>query len=264
MDQRERLASIVKRIQAERELESSLVAAKKQQLHMLPDPPVVPGLEFGAYYSPSSQLGGDFYDFVQVGPDEVGVVIGDVSGHGIPAALVMGMTKKTINIYGRGVSSSATTLCHANADLHNDFSRGFFVTVCYAVYHRRTQSLNFVRAGHPPMVLANPNRKPTMEVFEPRGLAMGIDSGKRFDALIEEKTIQLIKGDLIFLYTDGLWEATNRAREEYGKQRIEQTIHDHASSPMNEIIQALEVDVYTFMDGREQEDDITMVGFRVK
>ncbi|MCZ6602787.1 MAG: PP2C family protein-serine/threonine phosphatase [Planctomycetota bacterium] len=264
MDQRERLASIVKRIQAERELESSLVAAKKQQLHMLPDPPQVPGLEFGAYYSPSSQLGGDFYDFVDVGPDEVGTAIGDVSGHGIPAALVMGMTKKTINIFGRGVSSSAATLAHANADLHKDFSRGFFVTVLYTVFNRRTQTLNFCRAGHPPLILANPNRKPQMEVFEPRGLAMGIDDGRRFNPLLEEKHIQLIKGDLIFLYTDGLWEATNRDREEYGKKRIENTILRNVDRPMDEIIQALEVDVYTFMDGREQEDDITMVGFRVK
>lgn len=264
MDQRERLASIVKRIQAERELTSSLAAAKKQQLHMLPDPPDVDGLEFGAYYSPSSQLGGDFYDFVDVTKEEVGVVIGDVSGHGIPAALVMGMTKKTINIYGRGSSSSAATLSKANADLHRDFSRGFFVTVCYTIYNRRTQSLNFCRAGHPPLILANPNRKPSMEVFEPRGLAMGIDDGTRFNPLLEEKTIQLIKGDLVFLYTDGLWEATNRDRAEYGKNRIEQTVLAHADQPMTEIIQAVEVDVYTFMDGREQEDDITMVGFRVK
>lgn len=264
MDQRDRLASIVKRIQAEKELESSLVAAKKQQLHMLPDAPEVPGIEFGAYYSPSSQLGGDFYDFVHVGPDETGVVIGDVSGHGIPAALVMGMTKKTINIFGRGVSSSAATLIEANVDLHNDFSRGFFVTVCYAVYNHRSQSLNFCRAGHPPLILANPHRKPPMEVFEPRGLAMGIDDGLRFNPLLEQRTIQLIKGDLIFLYTDGLWEATNRDREEYGRKRIEKTVLEHAGLTMAEIIQALEVDVYTFMDGREQEDDITMVGFRVK
>ena len=264
MDQRERLASIVKRIQAEKELESSLVAAKKQQLHMLPDVPDFPGLEFGAYYSPSSQLGGDFYDFVQVGPDELGVVIGDVSGHGIPAALVMGMAKKTINIFGRGISSSSATLVQANADLHRDFSRGFFVTVCYTVYNRRMQSLNFCRAGHPPLILANPNREPSMEVFEPRGLAMGIDDGRRFNPLVEEKTIQLIKGDVVLLYTDGLWEATNRAREEYGKNRIEQTVRTNSSLPMDELIRALELDVYTFMDGREQEDDITMVGFRVK
>lgn len=264
MDQRERLASIVKRIQAEKELESSLVAAKKQQLHMLPDPPVVPGLEFGAYYSPSSQLGGDFYDFVGVGEDEVGVVIGDVSGHGIPAALVMGMAKKAINIFGRGVSSSSDTLRPANADLHNDFSQGFFVTVLYCIYNRRTQSLNFSRAGHPPLMLANPNRDPALEIFEPRGLAIGIDNGQRFDALLEERSIQLIKGDVIFLYTDGLWEATNRDREEYGRKRIEDIVLASANLPMKELIQAVEMDVYAFMDGREQEDDITMVGFRVK
>ena len=264
MDQRERLASIVKRIQAEQELESSLVAAKKQQLHMLPDPPTFSGLEFGAYYSPSSQLGGDFYDFVHVSDDEIGIVIGDVSGHGIPAALVMGMAKKTINIFGREESSSCETLKVANTDLHTDFSQGFFVTVLYCVYNRRTQSLNFVRAGHPPLLLANPNREPSLEVFEPKGLAIGIDGGPAFNALLEEKSIQLIKGDVIFLYTDGLWEATNRAREEYGKKRIEDVVLNSANLAMNEMIQAVEMDVYAFMDGREQEDDITMVGFRVK
>ena len=264
MDQRERLASIVKRIQAEQELESSLVAAKKQQLHMLPDPPTYPGLEFGAYYSPSSQLGGDFYDFVTVTDEEIGIVIGDVSGHGIPAALVMGMAKKTINIFGREVSSSAETLRIANGDLHNDFSQGFFVTVLYCVYNRRTQSLNFARAGHPPLLLANQNREPSLEVFEPKGLAIGIDRGPAFNGLLEEKSIQLIKGDVIFLYTDGLWEATNRAREEYGRKRIEDIVISNSNLPMNEMIQAVEMDVYAFMDGREQEDDITMVGFRVK
>ena len=161
------------RVPVRRETAKVMKRARAVQLSMLPKTPSIEGLDLYAHYAPCEAVGGDFYDFVPVSPWELGIVIGDVAGHGVDAALTMAVAKKTIQIHGMGRSSPRETLIVTCADLAPDLPGNSFVTVFYGILDLRTWKLTYASAGHTPPVLFNPGRKPALQCLPGKGVVMG-------------------------------------------------------------------------------------------
>ncbi|MHC5036382.1 MAG: PP2C family protein-serine/threonine phosphatase [Planctomycetota bacterium] len=259
----DRLRAIARQIQQKQEIESGLRSARKKQLHMLPDPPAIEGYEFGCYYNPASSLGGDFYDFVNAAEGLIGIVLGDVSGHGIDAAIVMGMAKKAINIFGLESTSPMDVLRKANESLYPDLDDMTFVSASYGVLGIASRKLTFVRAGHNPPILYSPGKDPEIRHLKPRGIVLGMQKGPVFDSFTEDLEVNLTPGDILLQYTDGIIEAKNKAGEEFGLHRLDDLIKEHGQSSAEVLVDAIRKSYEEFNQGQEQDDDITLVALKV-
>jgi sigma-B regulation protein RsbU (phosphoserine phosphatase) len=237
--------------------------ARSKQLRLLPQTPQVPGYDFAFIYRPCDDVGGDFYDFVKVDDGKIGLAIGDIAGHGIEAAVLMGLAKKLLEVHGRGRSSAAEALVLANADIFPDLDERTFVTVFYGVLEVKERVLRFSRAGHNPLILYNPARKPSLQVHDSKGMALGMDEGPSFEASIEEVEVALWPGDLVVQYTDGVTEAMNERQEPFGHERLYQLIEEHGRHEVEYVLWKLERAVEAFRGREPRRDDMTMVAFKV-
>jgi serine phosphatase RsbU (regulator of sigma subunit) len=247
----------------QQELLRSLEKAGKQQQMMLPDRPELPGFEFEVLYQPMATVSGDFYDFIKVSDTEVGIVVGDVSGHGMEAALVMSMVKKSLKIHGRGVSSAAEALRVTNADIHEDLAQSTFCSVFYGVLDFQKKSMRFSRAGHSPLVLFNPARDPSLHSLEPKGIAVGIDKGPVFNRTLEEMELKLAPGDMLVQFTDGVAEATNRKKEEFGTDRLCEAVKKYGTHEAKYLAHMLDITLQEFRGTVPAEDDVTVMCIKV-
>jgi serine phosphatase RsbU (regulator of sigma subunit) len=261
--QNDRLREVARQIQRDQELESGLKSARKKQLHMLPSPPTVPGYEFGCYYSPASSLGGDFYDFVEAPGGRLGIAIGDVTGHGVDAAIVMGMAKKTLNIFGKAFPTPRDVLVQSNESLFPDLDDMTFVSATYSVLDPATGRFEFARAGHNPALLCLPLDPPQIVPLKPKGIVLGMQKNEVFANFTEGAEIVLAPGQIVLQYTDGIVEAKNRAGTEYGLERLEDLLRKHVALPATQIVAAIQADFSQFSEGVEQDDDITLVVLKV-
>lgn len=246
------------------EMDKSLEAARKRQLQMLPELPEIEGFQFAATFRPCSSVGGDFYDFVKVSEHQIGVTIGDVTGHGMEAAIVMSMAKKLISICGRGRDSAAETMHIANEDIRQDLSKDTFVSVAYGVLDTRSLEFTICSAGHNPWILYNPARTPKIAQLNPKGTALGLLDPTRFNKLLEEMSIQLQPGDTLIQYTDGITEAMDKQGEEFEVQRLVDLLEAKARNHEPEYLcYLINSAVEQFTGGAPPDDDLTLLIFQV-
>ncbi|MBI4612074.1 MAG: serine/threonine-protein phosphatase [Planctomycetes bacterium] len=257
------LDEIKQKMRGSQDMERDLAEARRKQLQMLPALPKIEGFEFLAVYRPCASVGGDFYDFVQVSPTAVGVVVGDVSGHGMDAAIVMSMAKKLLNIYAKRRRSSREVLSIAHEDIRKDLDRRTFVTVFYGILDTKERTLNFARAGHNPLLVYNEKRDPDLSILSPRGMALGVGTSEVFEKTIEESQIALMSGDCLLLHTDGVTEATNPAGEEFGLDRLAEVVRKGGRYEAEYLSFQIETALSRFVAGGKQEDDVTIVICRV-
>lgn len=258
------LRRVAGEIRRKKDLEQSLGLAKKRQRFMLPGLPEIAGYEFAATYDPAAEISGDFYDFIELGQGRIGILIADVSGHGVEAAIVMGMAKKSLSIFARTSDGAARTLARGNDDLRGDLDAETFLTAVYAVLDAEAGEMVLARAGHPLPVLFNPERRPPHRQLKPKGMVIGMLAGADFERSLGEVTVQLVPGDLVFLYTDGLTEARSLSGEQFGVDRLLGILESNPRSTPEKILQTVRETVERFTGGREAEDDITMIAFRRK
>ena len=232
-------------------------------MRLLPPLPEIPGFEFGRVYKPCDAVGGDFYDVFLVAPGRWGVAVGDIAGHGIEAALLMGLAKKLLEVHGRGVDSPAHTLCLANRDIFTDLDERTFVTVFYGLLDTESRRLRFCRAGHDPLVLFNERRTPRLQILDSKGMALGMDEGPLFEQTIEELEIALQPGDLVFQYTDGLTEAMDERSEQFGSERLYALIERYGPHEVEYLLWKIEKALEAFRGRQPRTDDLTMVAFKV-
>jgi len=244
-------------------MEHSFRSAQKKQFKMLPDPPVVPGFEFACYYNAAETLSGDFYDFLQITPSEIGIVVGDATGHGLEASVIMACAKKAIQILSQGQTSPAHVMQLANDNLVPDLDDMTFVSVFFGILDTETRMLRHVRAGHNPTILLNPTREQPVTELKPRGIVVGMQRGEMFGKLIEEHEIELRTGDVVVQYTDGIIEAKNREGAEFGKELFTQILLDNWEKPVADAFDALLNQFGAWMGDLPLDDDVTLVGFRV-
>jgi serine/threonine protein kinase len=233
--------------------------ARRQIMAMLPSRTSIPGLEFESIYQPVQGIGGDFYDFIELNTKEIGIVIGDVTGHGLEAAVVVGMVKAAIKIMGKQSTNTAEALRKANEEIYPDLDATTFATVAYGIIDRESRVLRFSRAGHNPLIIYNPNRNPTISTYDPKGMVMGMFS----KCECEETSIPLMSGDCLIQYTDGITEAMNAEREEFGLERLCSTICKVDTPDLRKILNAVDQAVNEFVGAEGQQDDITIIGIKV-
>ncbi len=245
------------------ELEQSLVVATERQKHLLPPrPPEIPGLSIAIEYHAAQKVSGDFYDFIDLGDGRLGFLVGDVSGHGLEAGIVMGVAKKLVQIRTRDTGDPVKALQMANRDLAPDLDRKTFVSAFLAVYDPKGRSLSCVRAGHNPPVLFNPGRPSPLARIEPNGLVLGLDPGPRFNDSLVLETLEVQAGDTLLLYTDGLPEAVNPAGEEFGMERVCGIVRANPGVPPDALLRLLLEEFQKFRGEKAQEDDVTAICVR--
>ena len=240
-------------------LKSDLSIASEIQQAILPRvfPPFPEDCQFmdiAASMNAAKDIGGDFYDFFRLDQDRIGFLIADVCGKGIPAAIFMAVSRTVIRTTGLRGLSPAECIDISNKLIAADSVDCMFVTVFYGIYNIRTGEVTYCNAGHnPPHILKSDC---TIEILpKPKSMVVGAFKLAKY----KEDTLQLEKGDTLVMFTDGVTEAMNPNREEFGIERLNDSLKDVAYRSCAEIIETLKGDIKDFADGAEQSDDITML-----
>lgn len=239
------------------EMRRDLEAAREAQVKMLPEhPPAIEGYDIASYYESCVELSGDLYHFLDAGPGRTGILIGDVSGHGVEAGMVMSATLKSFSVRSKGQASPKAVLEAVNDDLHKDLRRGKFITAFYAVLEHATGRLTYSRAGHNPALLITYKG---LQQLMGNGLALGIAEGKKFSAGLTESEVILPPQSLVLFYTDGLVEAMNLEKEEFSEERMCDLFMQYSYLPSVNIIEQLQAAVQEHIQGQPIADDMTLV-----
>jgi serine phosphatase RsbU (regulator of sigma subunit) len=253
---REQLAQQLLAIQKE------LETARLIQQSILPESvPQIDGLEIAARYVPMTSVAGDFYDFIVVDNKHVGILVADVSGHGMPAALIASMLKIALASQGDHAADPAKVLDGLNKALCGKFQH-HYVTAAYVFVDMEKRGLTYSGAGHPPLLLFGGSSDSVRDVAE-NGLFLG-----RFDfAAYTSVEVPLVPGDFGLLYTDGVSETNNPDQVEFGTERFRQFLASQRSPSADQLADRLLTELLDWSacgEGEDLNDDITMVVFHVK
>ena len=240
-----------------RRMEQELQVGRKIQLSLLPETaPTVPGWQFAARNLAAREVGGDFYDFFWLPGDhrELGIVIGDVAGKGVPAALLMAVGRTTIRSTALSGREPAAALMRANELLLKDTRTDLFLSVFYSSLGIPSGELTFALAGHNrPLHLHAADH--AVEELKAEGIVLGL-----FEPIqLEQKQVRLEPGDVVLCYTDGVTEALNGQVQPYGIDRLRQLLQIHAQKPAQEMLQSILDDIARFTGDELQSDDLTML-----
>jgi len=242
-----------------RRLDSDLRTAREIQRILLPSkPPAFEGFCIDGVNLPARQVSGDYFDFIPMPGDRLGIPIADVSGKGIPASLIMAMCRGVIRSQAPQCTSPADLLRRVNRLIYPDIREDMFISMAFVILQKGSSDILFARAGHDPPLLF---RAATSELktLAPKGMALGIDSGNVFDRVCEDATFRMEPGDTLVLYTDGATEVLDDAGNEFGLSRVEASIRLHAAAGAGEIVRATMAEIAKFIGGHHQYDDITLI-----
>ena len=238
-------------------LERQMKLAADVQHRMIPQkPPVVPGIDLAAIYVPCYTLGGDFYDFIELPESNTGLAIADVSGKGVAASLVMAAVRAALRAQVDNVYYLYEALNRVNRMVCRDTQPHEFVTAFYGVLDSRNRRLTYCNAGHPPPLVLRGGK---ILELESTNLVLGIDLDEHY----QQHIFELLSGDIVLAYTDGLTDALNRTDEAFGKQRLITSL-SQGGTTAEEVAQRLLWDVRKFVGISPRTDDITLLVVRVK
>ena len=245
-------------------LKVDLTSASEIQQYFLPRvfPPFPEDsdkMDIFASMEAAKDVGGDFYDFFRIDEDRIALVIGDVCGKGIPAALFMVLSQTIIRSKASQYTSAAECMTEANHLLASYSVESMFVTVFYVIYNTKTGHVTYCNAGHnPPHILRADG---TVERLpKTKNVIVGVYDGVKY----KEDTLQLEHGDTLVMFTDGVTEARNQAREEFGTERLNYMLSGLANTNCRQMVETVKAGLATFVDGAEQHDDITMLVIKRK
>src|SRR5579862_19492 len=247
-----------------RALEHDLSIAAEIQSNLVPKRMLkIPGYDISAYYRPSKEVGGDYYDFIEVDEDHEGIIVADVSGKGVPGSMVMTMARAFIREEAARSrnTSPADTLMKANRLLAQDIKKGMFVTALYCILNKRTNELRVASAGHNPLVVWR-GATNQVQLVNPNGIALGFDKGPVFERTVKDEKIVLGHGDRIVAFTDGTVEAMNAQNQEFGDERFYTLIRDLAPRDSNQMLNLIVKELDEHKGHAPQSDDITIVTLR--
>ena len=233
-------------------LEGQLEVARQVQLELLPArDPQLEGYDISAYNFPTEEVSGDYYDWVQIYDDQIGLVIADVSGKGVPAALLMAFLRASLRAATHVGYSPHISMAKVNYLLWESIERNQFVTAFYGILDVTNKTLTYTNAGHNPPILLKQDGEFT---FIDRG---SIPLGMFRDTRYHEYYLTTEPGDVLMLYTDGVTEANNLQGEEFGRERLAQAVKANRKLGARELITAVHSEVLAWTDGRGATDDVT-------
>ncbi|MFC1726252.1 PP2C family protein-serine/threonine phosphatase [candidate division KSB1 bacterium] len=241
-----------------------LEIARNIQLKFLPaTQPKIKGISVASMCIPAMEVGGDYYDFIEIDENRLGVIIGDVSGKGVSAAFYMTMTKGIVKTAAKTGLSPRAMLIILNSIFYENVPRGVFISVIYGIFDFKNRTLTFARAGHNPLILRK-RSEGTIDILQPKGLAVGLEKGEKFDVLLEEQTIGIAKGDIFNFYTDGITESMNKNQEEWGEEKLLETVEEYSHLSAEEVLNVVKTRLGKFTGKTEQFDDQTMVIVKIE
>jgi serine phosphatase RsbU (regulator of sigma subunit) len=239
---------------AQAQLKAELDIARALQIAILPASfPDKPGCDGAACIIPATTMGGDFYDFIELPDGKIGLAMADVSGHGVPAAFFMAVSRTNLRDLAALYPDPGECLAHTNDALCSQNPTELFVSVFYSVLDPQTGVLRYANGGHnPPYVKRAAG--PVEALAGASGLVLGVMPGVKF----RTHTVQLLPGDRVVMYTDGVTEAFNPADEAYGTQRLVQAMETHHKDSPDELIAHIRGSVASFAGAAPQSDDIAL------
>jgi sigma-B regulation protein RsbU (phosphoserine phosphatase) len=243
-------------------MDHDLRVAREIQRILLPsEAPKTKDYEICALNLPAQRVSGDYYDFLDVDATRRGLVIADVSGKGIPASLIMAMCRSVLRSKAPGNPSPAQVLREVNRQLYPDILEDMFITMVYAIIDTATHELKLARAGHEAPLLCVKDFTEVQSISAP-GMALGIDSGKVFDELIRDVSLNLQPGDTVMLYTDGINEALDREGKEFGRDHLKEALLKDGPHGVDYLVRDILDQVRRFSSGHAQNDDITLAALQ--
>ena len=246
------------------QMRHSLDLAMEIQQNLLPKAdPKIEGLDIAGTSIYCDETGGDYFDYLYMGENghrKIGVVVGDVSDHGIPSALLMISVRATLRHHAHHSDNIADMVSDVNRHLSQDVKEtGHFMTLFYSMIDRHNKCIRWVNAGHDPAIIYNPIADSFGELTG-RGLPLGVF----YDSEYTESQREITPGQIIVIGTDGIWEAHNQNGMMFGKDKLKEVIHLHANESAKEILDAVINEVEQFSYPLKKEDDLTLVVMKVE
>jgi serine phosphatase RsbU (regulator of sigma subunit) len=250
-------------------MEEELRIARQIQMSLLPPGPLeFAGLGLSALCVPAREVGGDYYDFFPLGDRRLGVLIADVSGKGTSAALYMAELKGLVLSLSQIYQSPRQLLLEVNRIISENLDTRSFITMTYAVLDLAAGTATFARAGHTPlMYFRGDGGEAGTQVLVPNGLVVGLripGATEKFAELLEEQQIDLHRGDVLVLYTDGITEAMNRESDLFGDARLGRLIAEHGHLDAADLRERILREIESFVGTADQHDDMTMILIKVE
>lgn len=252
-----------------RRLDYDLNVAQHIQTALLPKTiPTIAGVELAAFSLPAQQIGGDYYDFVEIDADHFGIAVADVSGKGISGAMVMSLCRSALRINAPGRLSPAEVLRRMQQIICADLADDMYITMLYMILNPRTLELRVARAGHVSPIV-NPGSRAQPWTIDSRGMAIGLADTETFNAALEERVVQLNPGDIVVNYTDGVTEAMDQRQNEWGLLSLVKTIQlsaidmEEEGHVVERLVDSVRQRLLLFVGNTPQYDDMTMVALRI-
>ena len=243
-------------------LDHDLEIARDIQRVLLPaEPPSVNGFEISGINVPARQVSGDYFDYIKVDEDRLGVAIADVSGKGVPASLIMAICRSVLRSQAAQNPSPADVLRKVNRQLYPDIKEDMFISMAYLILDHARNGVTLARAGHDAPLLYK-RASQTVTPLKPPGMVVGIDSGNVFDRITGDFPVPLERDDCLVLYTDGVTEALDTDGNEFGVERTIQSVRASADNGAQAIVARLIDDLRNFVGSHPQNDDITLIAIR--
>jgi serine phosphatase RsbU (regulator of sigma subunit) len=248
-------AQIIEKEKLEKELE----VAREIQSSILPrTQPLNPDYAFGHKFMPVSAVGGDFFDFIPLDQHNVGIAIGDVTDHGVPAALFMALAVTALRAESHRTSSPCETLESVNRQLLEFNDTGMFVTMIYGILNYKSHEFQYVRAGHSLPLLLDANSK-FIDLEQSVGQPLGLFA----DLSLDEQSVILPPHSNLLMYTDGITEAVNGQDEFYGLERLQQVLKENSSKSAPEICEMIWRSLENYLEDSPQQDDVTILSMSI-
>ncbi|MBK7497766.1 MAG: PP2C family protein-serine/threonine phosphatase [Ignavibacteriales bacterium] len=252
----------VENITERQRLKKELDVARHVQMSFLPrGNPILKGIDIASICIPAFEVGGDYYDFIHLGKNKLGIIIGDVSGKGTQAAFYMTLTKGFLKAIAKHTDSPSEVLTKMNELFYENVERGRFISMIYAVVDLEAKFIRIARAGHNPVIYHDTAGK--VNLISPNGLALGLEKGDLFSKVITEFEEKIEAGKTFIFYTDGFTEAVNKKGDEYGLDRMFEIAKSWNNSSAAEIQEKMMADVNKFIGKAPQHDDMTMVILKI-
>lgn len=254
--------SIYKAANEKKLLDRDVEVAQNIQKLLLPaSSPSLEGYQISGINIPAKSLSGDYFDYVTIDDHHLGIAIGDVSGKGIPAALIMAMCRSSLRSQASNCYSPTAVLKQVNRQLYPDIKEDMFISMAYILINNITNEALLSRAGHDaPLFYSASDR--SVAFLKPKGMVVGIDTGEVFDRVCSDFSFHFEQGDCLLLYTDGVTEALNGDGHSFGIERLVQYLKENAMESSSSLLKRLTDYIRTFVARQPQHDDITLIAIR--
>ena len=243
-------------------LDHDLEIARDIQRILLPaEAPAINGFQISGINVPARQVSGDYFDYIHVDEERLGVAIADVSGKGVPASLIMAICRSVLRSEAARNPSPADVLRKVNRQLYPDIKEDMFISMAYLILDHAHNGVTLARAGHDAPLLYK-RQSQSVTPIKPPGMVVGIDSGNVFDRITGDFAVSLAHDDCLVLYTDGVTEALDAEGDEFGLERTIQAVRSSATDGAQAIVRQVIDDVRKFTGSNPQNDDITLIAIR--